>query len=129
MGDVFFTQLKFIYNRHQKGGTTLCELLENPVFHPLYLMLHKNRRFIIYMEKYGRVKIKKEIDKLISSPYLRKQVADVSPESLKSFLYIKVDREYRKHTPFNWSLICTFVDSSETIIKNSDSIDLYNISP
>ncbi len=46
------------------------------------------------MEKYGWVKIKEEMDKLISSPRLRKQAEDVSPESFESFSYIEVDREH-----------------------------------
>lgn len=51
LGDVFLTQLKSIRSRYQEGCTTVCQLLENPVFHSLHLMLHKDRRFVTYMEK------------------------------------------------------------------------------
>ncbi len=129
LGDLFLTQLKSIRNRHQEGCTTLCQLLENPVLRPLHLMLYKDRRFVIYMEKYGRAKIKEEMNKSISSPRLKKQVADVPPESFESFLYVEVDREHRRHAPFTRSLICTCVDNSETIIKDPDLIDLHSIPP
>ncbi len=95
LGNVFLTQLKSIHNRHQDSCITLCQLLENPVLHPLHLILHKDRRFVTYMEKYGRAKIKEEMDKLISSLRLRKQVADISPESFESFSYVEVDREHQ----------------------------------
>ena len=129
LDDLFLTQLKSIRNRHQEGCITLCQLLENPVLRPLYLMLHKDRRFVIYMEKYGWAKIKKEMDKLISSPRLKKQAADISLESFESFLYVEVDKEHQRHAPFTQSLICTCVDSSATIINNPDSIELHGILP
>ena len=125
LGNVFLTQLKSIRNRHQEGCTTLCQLLENPVLRPLHLMLHKDRRFVTYMEKYGRAKIKEEMDKLISSPRLRKQAANISPESFESFSYVEVDREHQRHVPFTQSLIRTCVDSSEIIIE--DSIQLISM--
>ncbi len=53
LGDMFLMQLKSICNRHQKSCTTLCQLLENPVFRPLHLMLYKDWQFVTYMEKYS----------------------------------------------------------------------------
>ena len=90
-------------------------------------MLHKNWQFVTYMEKYSWAKIKKEMDKLISSLHLRKQATNVSPESFESFLYVEVNREHWRHTPFTQSLIYTGVNSSETIIKDLDSINFYSI--
>ena len=124
---MFLIQLKSIHNRHQKSCTTLCQLFENLILRSLHLILYKNRRFVIYMEKYVWAKIKKEIDKLISSSSLKKKATDISPESFKSFLYVKVGKEYRRHASFTQSLICTYVDSSKIIIKDPDSIDLYGI--
>lgn len=69
------------------------------------------------------------MDQLISSPRLRKKASDVSPESFESFSYVEIDREHRRHAPFTRSLICTCVNSSETIIDNPDAIDLYGIPP
>lgn len=42
------------------------------------------------MVKYSKKKVKEEIDKLVSSSQLRKQAADVSPESFETFLYVDV---------------------------------------
>lgn len=106
---------------------TLCQLFENPVFCLLYLILYKDQQFIIYIEKYGRSKIKEEIDKLISSPRLRKQTIDVFLESFKSFLYKEVNRKHQRYTLFTRSWICIYVDSSKTIIKNLNLIDLHSI--
>lgn len=69
------------------------------------------------------------MDKLILSSRLRKQAMFVSLESFKSFLYIKVDKKHQRHALFTRSLICTYVDSSETIINDPNSIDLYDIPP
>lgn len=57
-------------------------------------MLYKDWQFDTYMAKYSQKKIKKEMDKLISSPQLRKQATDLSPESFKTFSYVEVDREH-----------------------------------
>ncbi len=65
LSNVFLMQLKSICNRHQKNCITLYQLFENPVLHLLSLMLHKDRRFVTYMEKYGWAKIKEEMGKLI----------------------------------------------------------------
>ncbi len=45
------------------------------------------------MVKYSRKKVKKEMDKLISS-FLQKQAADISLENFETFLYVDVYREY-----------------------------------
>lgn len=42
LGDVFLTQLKSIQSRYPESYTTICQLLENPVFRPLHLMLYKD---------------------------------------------------------------------------------------
>ena len=86
LGDLFLTQLKCICNKYQEGYTTLYQLFENLVLCLLHIMLYKNRQFILYMEKYGHAKIKKEMNKLTSSSPLKKQAADIFPENLKSFL-------------------------------------------
>ncbi len=100
LGDVYLTQLKSICTSHQKGCTTLCQPLENPMFRPLHLMLYKDWRFVTYMEKYDWAKIKEEMNKLISSPRLKKQATDVSSESFELFSYVKVDREHQRHASF-----------------------------
>ena len=92
LGDMFLTQLGCIRSRHQEGCTTVCQLLENPVLRPVHLMLYKDRRFDTYMAKYSREKIKEEMDKLISSPQVRKQATDLSSESFETFSYVEVDR-------------------------------------
>ena len=48
-------------------------------------MLYKDQQFDMYMIQYSQKKIKKEIDKLISSSQLRKQVADIFFESFEIF--------------------------------------------
>lgn len=63
-------------------------------------MLHKNRQFVTYIEKYSRTKVIKEIDQLILSLRLRKKTSDVSPESFKLFSYVEIDTEYQRHAPF-----------------------------
>lgn len=42
-------------------------------------------------------------------------------------LFIKVDKKHQRHTLFSESLICTYVDSLETMIKDWNSIDLCSI--
>lgn len=79
------------------------------------------------MEKYNQAKIKKEMYKLISSLCLKKQAVNVFLKSFESFLYIKFNRKYQRYAPFIQSLICIYVDSLKTIIKDLDSIDFYNI--
>lgn len=91
-------------------------------------MLYKDWQFLIYMKKYGRTKIKEEMNKLISSSCLKKQVTNKSQESFKSFLYVKVNRKYPRPVLYTWSLICICIDSSETIIENPDLIDFHGIS-
>lgn len=92
--DVFFIYLRCIQNRHQEScGTVYC-LFESPRLHLLYLMLHKNWRFNTYKIKYSQRKIKEEMDKLILSHQLRKQVANISLESFEIFLHIDVNRKY-----------------------------------
>ena len=70
LGNVFLTQLECIHSSYQEGCTTVCQLFENPVLYPIYLMLLKDQRFENYMVKYSREKVNKEMDKLISSPWL-----------------------------------------------------------
>lgn len=94
LGDVFLMQLGCICSRHQEDCTTICKLLENPVLCPVPLMLLKDQQFENYMVKYNKEKVKKEMDKLISSSRLRKQAADVSPESFEIFSYVNINREY-----------------------------------
>lgn len=127
LGDVFLTQLKSICSRIQEGCRTVCQLLENPVFHSLHLMLYKDRRFVTYMEKYGRAKVTEEMNQLISTPRLRKKASDIFLESFKSFSYVEIDRKHRRYVSLTQSLICICVNSSETIIHNSHAIDFYNI--
>ncbi len=100
LDDIFLTQLKSIRNRHQESYTSLCQLLKNPVLRPLHLILYKDRQFVTYIEKYSWAKNKKKINKLISSPCLRKQAAHIFSKSFKSFLYVEVDKKYGRHTPF-----------------------------
>lgn len=69
-----------------------------------------------------------EINKLISSPHLRKQVIDISPESFELFSYIEIDRKHQKHALFTQFLICICMNSSEIIINNPDANNFYNIS-
>lgn len=71
LSDVFLTQLGYICSRHQEDCSTICQLLENPVFYLVYLMLLKNQRFENYIVKYSRKKVIKEIDMLISSLLLQ----------------------------------------------------------
>ena len=66
---------------------------------------------------------------MISSPCLKKQVTNVSPESFELFLYVQINRKYQKHALFTQFLICIYVDSSKTIIKDLDLIDLNGIPP
>lgn len=66
---------------------------------------------------------------MISNSRLKKQATDVSPESFELFSYIEIDKKHQIYTPFTQSLICTCVNSSETIIDDPDVNDLYNISP
>lgn len=94
LGDVFLTQRGCIQNRHQEGCNTVCCLFENLGLRLLHLILHKDQWFDTYMVKYSRKKVKEEIDKLISSPQLRKQVADISLESFEIFLYVDIDKKY-----------------------------------
>lgn len=100
----------------------------NLVFYMLYLILHKDRQFVIYMEKYGQAKVMEEMNKLISSLLLKKLVTDVSAESFKLFSYVEIDRKYQRHVLFIQSLICIYVNSSERIIDNPDVIGLDGIS-
>lgn len=57
-------------------------------------MLIKNLRFQNYIVKYNSKKVNKEINKLISSPQLKKQVANPSLESFEIFSYIIISKEY-----------------------------------
>lgn len=72
LGDVFLTQLGYIRSKHQEGYSTICQLLENPILCPVHLMLLKYQQFENYMVKYSKEKVKEEMDKLISSFWLRK---------------------------------------------------------
>lgn len=100
MSNMSLIQLKSIRRKYQKDCTTLCQLFKNLVFYPLHLILHKNQRFITYIEKYIWAKIKKDMDKLISSSCFRKQVIDIWSKSFKSFSYVKIDRKYQKYATF-----------------------------
>ena len=97
LGNVFFMQLKVIDNRYQESYITICQLFKNLIFCPLYLMLYKNQQFIIYIEKYDYTKIIKEMDKLILSPYFRKRVTNISPNSFKLFSFIEIYHNYQKY--------------------------------
>lgn len=79
------------------------------------------------MVKYSRKKVKKEMNKLISSPQLRKQAADISPESFETFLYVDVNREHQRHAPFTRALLRICVDGSDTIINDPNAIDNKNV--
>lgn len=46
------------------------------------------------MVKYSKEKVKKEMDKLISSSRLRKQAADVFPGSFEIFSYVNINRKH-----------------------------------
>lgn len=46
------------------------------------------------MVKYSRKKVIEEMDKLIFSFLLQKQVADIFLESFKIFLYIDINKKY-----------------------------------
>ena len=120
LGDMFLTHLRCIQNKHQKDCNIVYCLLENPGLRPLHLMLHKDQRFYMYIVKYSWKKIKKEIDKLISSPQFRKQAADISLESFETFLYIDVNRKHRRHAPFTQALFCIYVDSLDVIMNDPD---------
>lgn len=67
------------------------------------------------------------MDKLISSPQLRKQAANTSLESFKTFLYVEVNREYWKQAPFIQALLCIYIDSSDVIMNNPNVIGNDNI--
>ncbi len=69
------------------------------------------------------------MDKLISSPRLKKQTTNISLESFQLFLYIEVDKEHRRHMSYTQSLIYICVDSLETIIQDLNLIDLHDIPP
>lgn len=62
------------------------------------------------------------MDKLISSPQIRKQAADISPENLETFLYIDIDIKYYRHTSFTWALLCICVDDLDTIMNKLDTM-------
>ena len=62
------------------------------------------------------------MDKLISSPQLRKHIANISLESFESSLNIIVDREYQSCIPFTQSLICIYMNSINVMISNLDTI-------
>ena len=109
---MFLTQLKSIHSRYQKDFITICQLLKNPLFYSLHLMLYKDRRFVTYMEKYSRVKVIEEIYQLILSPHLRKKASDISLESFESFAYVAIDSKYQKHATFTQSLVRICVNSS-----------------
>lgn len=59
---------------------------------------------------------------LIFSFQLRKQVADISLESLKIFSYVDIDGEYQRYISFTYALFCICINSSNTIINNPDVI-------
>lgn len=80
------------------------------------------------MVKYSREKVKEEMNKLISSPQLRKQAADISLESFKTFSYVDIDRKYCSHARFTQALLCKCVDILDAIINISDTIGNDNIS-
>lgn len=43
LSDIFLTQLGCIYNKYQESYTIVFQLLENPVFCPVHLMLFKDK--------------------------------------------------------------------------------------
>ena len=42
LGNLFLTELKSIYSRHQKGYATIYQIIENLVLHLLQLILYKD---------------------------------------------------------------------------------------
>ena len=63
------------------------------------------------------------MQKLMANIRLRKPAADILPESFEGFLYIQVDTEHRRNALFTRSLLCAYVDSSDSIIADPDIID------
>ena len=63
------------------------------------------------------------MQKLMANIYLNKPAADISPESFKGFSYIQVDIKHRRDALFTRFLLCTCVDSLDSIIANLDVID------
>lgn len=127
LGNIFLTQLKSIHSKYQESCAIVYQLLKNLVFRLLHLILHKDWQFIIYIEKYIWAKVMEEINKLISSPHLRKQVLDISLESFELFSYIEIDRKHQKYALFTQFLICICMNNSEIIINNPDTNNLYDI--
>lgn len=79
------------------------------------------------MVKYNREKVNKEMDKLISSLQIQKQVADVSSESFKIFSYVNVDRKYRRHISFTQALLCKCINSLDAIMADLNAMGKDNI--
>lgn len=59
LGDIFLTQLRCESSRYQKGCIIIYQLLENPVFCLIYLILLQNQGFENYIAKYNKKKVKK----------------------------------------------------------------------
>ncbi len=63
------------------------------------------------------------MQKLIANIRLRKSPMDILLENFEGFLYIAIDMKHRKDAFFTQSLLCTCMDSSDSIIPNPDVID------
>lgn len=79
------------------------------------------------MVKYSKEKIKEEMDRLISSFWLQKQVTDLFLESFKMLLYVDIDKKYWKYVLFTQALVSKYVVSLITIIADPDTISNNNI--
>lgn len=42
LNNIFFMQLEYIYNKHQKNCITIYQLFKNLMLYLIYLMLYKN---------------------------------------------------------------------------------------
>lgn len=54
---------------------------------------------------------------------LKKLATDILPNNFKGFLYIQVDIEYQRDGLFTWSLLCTYIESLDSIIADPDIFD------
>lgn len=63
-------------------------------------MLYKDEQFNMYIVKCRQKKVQKEIDILILSLQIGKNMADIFFKSFETFLYVDIDEEYCRHTFF-----------------------------
>ena len=82
--------------------------------------MKQNPRFDTYVSTYARARIEKKVRKLSWNPFLKMQVADVTPERFELFSFVSIDIEHKKNAFFTLMLLRACINNDTSIITDPD---------